>query len=216
MKSASTALATHLAQQETTLTTCLKLTRTDGKRLTFTSLDQPFEFDGDLYRTGYDPTAVVSTDQLNVDNLEWQGVVDHEELTSADIRAGLYDGATFEIFRVNWTDLTQGKLTLKTGTIGNIHLEHPDAGVAEGRSLAQALQVKIGMHYTAHCKWDLGDSRCKFNLQAPAVDDLQFWEPNQAYAVGDKVKPRHSNGFFFVVNQAGVSGDIEPDWEAGL
>lgn len=218
MKDASPETIAHIASSLTTFTTCLKITRTDGIVLAFSALDQEFIFPpvtGLLHKVGYDPTAVVSTDQMNVDNMEWQGVVDHADITSEDIRAGKYDGAVWETYRVNWMDLTQTRVFIKSGTIGNVNLAYPNTFIAEGRSLDQALQVKIGMHYTAHCKWDLGDSRCKFNLAAPDIDVIPFWEPNHVYAVGDRVKPRRVTGLIYMVNEGGTSGATEPDWEAG-
>lgn len=215
MKTASAGLIDHIAQQYTTLTTCLKITRTDGAVFAFSALDQEFTFETVLHKVGYDPTAVASAAQMNVDNMEWQGVVDHDDITSEDIIAGRYDGAAWETYRVNWADLTQGRIILKTGTIGNINLNYPNEFVAEGRSLMQALQVKIGMHYTPHCKWDLGDGRCRFNLEAPDIDVIPFWQPNHIYALGDRVRPRHTTGFIYVVNEAGTSGAVEPNWDAG-
>lgn len=215
MKDALPEMVDDIGSPLTTFTRCVKITRTDGVVLAFTELDQPFTFNDVLHKPGYDPTAVVSTDQMNVDNLEWHGVVDHEDITSADIRAGIYDDAKFEKYRVNWNDLTHGRVILKTGTIGNVHLNYPNEFIAEGRSLDQALQVKIGMHFTPGCKWDLGDARCKFNLTAPVIANIPFWEPNHVYALGDRVRPRRTTGFFYVVNQAGTSGATEPNWEAG-
>lgn len=220
MKTASAALQTHIAGALTTLTTCLKITRTDDVVLAFTALDQPFTFEDVLHKPGYDPTAIVSADQLNVDNVEWAGVVDHEDLTSEDIRAGKYDDATWEQYRVNWADLTQGKIILKTGTIGNVNLNYPNEFIAEGRSLTQALQVKLGRHYTPHCKWDLGDGRCQFQLvgeigeAGQAGVTIAVWQANHAYVVGDLVSPTVPNGWTYRCIDPGTSGATEPDWDA--
>lgn len=218
MKDASGALIAHIGRQMTTLTTCVKITRTDNVVLAFTALDQPFTFEGVVHQPGYDPSAVASSDAMNVDNMEWQGVIDHDDITSADIRAGKYDDAQWQIYRVNWADLTQGKIVLKTGTIGNVSLSYPNTFVAEGRSLVQALQVKVGMHYTPHCKWDLGDGRCKFQLVgdigvvALASTSIPVWQPNHAYALNDLVSPTVPNGFTYVCVDPGTSAATEPDW----
>ena len=57
---------------------------------------------------------------LAVPNLELQGVMDAESITEADLLAGKWDGAVFEIFEVNHADLTLGSMALGSGTIGDV------------------------------------------------------------------------------------------------
>lgn len=46
--------------------------------------------------------------------------LDASGITKEDIRARLYDNATFEVRTVNWADLTQLDLRLLSGTIGDV------------------------------------------------------------------------------------------------
>ena len=60
MKTASAALQAHLGEETTTLATCWRIVRTDGRTFLFTDHDRDLEFDGEVYRarSGYSRTAV--------------------------------------------------------------------------------------------------------------------------------------------------------------
>ena len=225
MKTVPGALQTHLAGRLTTICYCVVITREDGVVLRFTSLDRDLVFDSQTYKVGYDPTAIANTDQFNVDNLEFAGAIDHDDITSGDIRAGLYDHATFEIFLCNWADTSMGKVTLKTGWLGNISINFPGGFEAEGRSLMQALQVKYGKHFTAPCKWDLGEVfidrlagqiGCQVDMGFHEEFEAEEWQPTTSYSLGDIVKSTTSPVRFLRAVQAGTSGASEPDWSIPL
>ncbi len=193
MKSASTALAAHIAGDTTTLATCWKVTRRDGTILGFTDHDQDITFSSQLYQasTGYTRSAVHTIANLAVDNLDIESALDSDTLDAADLRAGLWDGAEVEIFLVNWQNLGQGKIILKRGTIGQVELK--DAVFrAELRGLTQALQQQIVELYTPDCRADLGDARCTVDLAALTVtgtvtsssDRHGFTDTSRAEAAG--------------------------------
>lgn len=170
MKAASTQLAAHIAGETTTLATCWKVTRRDGLVLGFTDHDQDLTVAGQLYQasTGYTRSAIHTISDLSVDNLDIESALNSDTLNANDLRAGLWDEAEVEIFFVNWSDLSQGSVILKRGTIG--HVELKDAVFkAELRGLTQALQQQIVELYTPDCRADLGDARCKINLTALTV-----------------------------------------------
>lgn len=58
MKSISSALATHLAGPVTTLATCWRISRIDGREFFFTDHDRDLSFEGSLYKasSGYPPS----------------------------------------------------------------------------------------------------------------------------------------------------------------
>ena len=60
MKSTSTELATHLAGPVTTLATCWRISRIDGKAFFFTDHDRDLSFEGNVYKasSGYSRTAI--------------------------------------------------------------------------------------------------------------------------------------------------------------
>ncbi len=165
MKTLSTALSGHLAGECTTLATCWKITRTDSVVMGFTDHDQDLAVDGVTYyaATGFSPTAIASGDSLAVDNLDAEGLLTSGSLTEADILAGKYDFAQVEMFLVNWADLTQGTLILRTGWLGEVAIKR-NQFTAEIRGLTQPLAATIGEIYSPSCRAQFGDARCKIDL----------------------------------------------------
>src|SRR5690606_27464385 len=124
MMTCSTALREHLAGTVTTLASLWRITRTDGVVMGFTDHDQDITFDGQFYKaaTGFTPTALSSNAALAVDNMEIQSVLDSEDITEADLAAGVYDNATVDLFLVNYDDLSAGALYPRRGTIGQVRV----------------------------------------------------------------------------------------------
>ncbi len=170
MKTASAGLATHIAGEVTTLATCWKVIRSDAAVYGFTDHDTDLIVSGVTYvaATGYTRSAIHAIANLAVDNLDIESALDSEMLTAADLRAGVWDGAEIQIFLVNWADLTQGRIMLKRGRIGEVELKSP-LFRAELRGLSQALSQQIVELYTPDCRAELGDSRCGVNLAALTV-----------------------------------------------
>jgi uncharacterized phage protein (TIGR02218 family) len=170
---ASPTLKTHLASEVTTLALCWKVTRKDGVASGFTSFSRDLVVDGITYKasTGFTPTAIETSAGLAVDQLEVEAILNDTSITEADLQAGKYDYAAIEIFLVNYQDLTQGKLVLRTGTLGEVTVRK-GVFVAEIRGLSQAFQRQIGELYSPTCRVKrLGDNRCKIDL-APYTHTL--------------------------------------------
>ena len=215
MKSASTALAAHLAGEVTTLATCWRIARTDGQVFRFTDHDRDLLVEGETYRasTGYSRTAVASDADLAVDNLEVEGVFDSEELSEADLRAGRFDRAEVRIFLVNWADPGQGVLKLRRGWFGEVVLGEQGIFRTELRGLTQALAQRIGELYGPECRADLGDHRCRVPVEPPLV------ARGAAYAKGDVVRVATIEGAtgsqafadrIHRCTQAGVTAAVQP------
>ena len=170
MKTASSAMNTHILGETTSLATCWKVTRKDGLIFGFTDFDRDLVVESVTYMaaTGYTRSAIHTIANLAVDNLDIESALDSDILTAGDLRAGVWDGATVEIFLVNWANLANGKIILKRGTIGEVELQDVTFK-AELRGLTQALSQQIVELYTPDCRADLGDSRCKVNLAALTV-----------------------------------------------
>lgn len=165
MKSISANLATHIAGETTTLATCWRITRVDAQVFRFTDHVENLVVSGDTYlaATGYTASAVQSSSDLAVDNVDLEGVLDSATITEGDLLAGVWDYAAVEIFRVNYLAPADGVLWLRKGRLGQIRLNRATF-VAELRGLAQALQQTIGEVYSPSCRANLGDARCGFNL----------------------------------------------------
>ena len=161
---------THIVGETTSLATCWKVTRKDGLIFGFTDFDRDLVVESVTYMaaTGYTRSAIHTIANLAVDNLDIESALDSDILTAGDLRAGVWDGATVEIFLVNWANIANGKILLKRGTIGEVELQDVTFK-AELRGLTQALSQQIVELYTPDCRADLGDGRCKVNLAALTV-----------------------------------------------
>lgn len=170
MKSISPSLLAHIQGSSTTMAYCWKVTRTDGAVFGFTSTDSDLTISGILYKakTGFTPSALQSNADLSVANLEVTGMLDDDAITSEDIRAGKWDFATVEIFQVNYRDLSMGIMKEAKGKMGEITTTSLGF-TAEVRGLAQQMQQTIGELYSATCRADFGDARCKFDLTTITV-----------------------------------------------
>jgi uncharacterized phage protein (TIGR02218 family) len=168
MKAASSALSTHIAGEVTTLSTCWRVSRTDGAEFFFTDHDRDLTFEGNVYAasTGYSRTAIANEAGLGVDNLDVDGLFASETITEQSLRAGLFDHAEVRVFLVNWADLSMGALKMRRGWFGEVMLTEQGTFRTELRGLSQALQQRLGEIYSPECRADLGDHRCKVNLAA--------------------------------------------------
>lgn len=168
MRSISSGLATHLEGEVTTLATCWKLTRRDGEVMGFTSADRTISFESVTYlaASGFVPSPVEASAGLAVNNLDLEGILDSEAITAEDVLAGKYDFAEVEIFLLNYENTAQGSLSLSVGWLGEVTLEGGKF-VAEVRGLSQKLSTHaVGGLYAPACRAQLGDSRCKVDLEA--------------------------------------------------
>lgn len=167
--STSAALLAHLSGPVLTVATLVTITRQDGTVLAFTDHDQPISYNGISYTASrYSPSAIASTADMAVDNLEIQAVVGIDTATESDLLAGLWRGARVRIEQINWADLSMGARILRTGFLGEVTFGRLGLQ-AELRGLAQLLQKNVGELTSVLCRADLGDTRCGINLAALAV-----------------------------------------------
>lgn len=154
-----------MAGDVTTLANLWLATLKNGTVKAFTDHDQDIVFSGYTYAaaSGFTTSNVATSYTLNVDNLEVQGMLQSPSITEADLVAGLWDSATITLSIVNYKDLTQGAMSVRTGTIGNVSALRSHF-VAELRGLTQPLQQNLLEYYTPACMAKLGDARCKVNL----------------------------------------------------
>lgn len=222
-KTVSSDLATHKGKALTTLARCVKVKRTDGTILGFTTVDKELSIDlsdGDgsiTYspETALSPSAISSSADLAPESMSVLGFLDADAITDEDIRAGRYDFAEVVFFEVNYEDLTQGVLYASPARyiIGQVELRD-NSFTAELRPLSQRYSQTVGELVTVDCRADLGDTRCKVRTNPDA------WAASTAYTVredgdadtGSVVKPATDNGFHFKCTVAGTSGASEPTW----
>lgn len=171
-KAISAALAAHMAGPLTTLATCWKVTRKDGAVIGFTDHDRDIDggsitglADGIIYEAaaGYTATDVASNNNLDVDNLDIDGLLVSPNITEDDLRAGVWDGATIEIFMVNWDDLSMGRSISRIGRLGQV-TQNRGQFRATLLGLTFAYQRSIVEITSPSCRATFGDERCGVNL----------------------------------------------------
>lgn len=141
--------------------------RLDGREFFFTDHDQDIVFEGDIYEaeSSYKRTAVVGKSDFSVDNLDIEGILDSEKITDFELRAGLFNRANVYVFLVNWANPEQGALKVRRGWFGEVKLLNNGTFTTEIRGLAQALSTRFIEVFTAECRADFCDSRCKLNIE---------------------------------------------------
>ncbi len=168
MRALDPQFAAHLAAGVTMLATCWKIARADGAVLGFTDHDRALVFDGVTYApdSGADAAALQSSADLSVDNTEIAGALSSDALSAEDLASGRYDGASVEIWRVNWADASQRAL-LKRGVIGEVAREGGRFR-AEIRGMSERLDRVRGRIFQRGCDAVCGDARCGVDLAASA------------------------------------------------
>lgn len=165
MKTHAVALAAHIATRETTLAYALKITRTDGEVVGFTSHDVDDTVSGVTYSAnpGLEVTNIEIAANAAVGNLELTTLHDSTVFTTVEVLGGVWRNAAFEIFRYNYASLTDGTDQLLAGTLGEFELRDTQLKV-ELRDLRQYLQQPVGEASSKTCRYRFGDDRCRKDL----------------------------------------------------
>lgn len=160
-------LAAHLAGGATTLCHCWALTRRDGTILGFTDHDRDLIVGGVTYaaRSGLEAAEASAELGFAVGGGEVAGALRSSGIVEAEVAGGLYDGASVETWLVNWTHPAT-RLLLDVATVGEIR-RAGGAFVVELRGLMHELDAERGRTYRATCSADLGDRRCRVDLDDP-------------------------------------------------
>ena len=162
-------MAVRIESGAATLCHVWRLERADGVVMGFTDHDRDLVVDGVVCRaaSGWSAGAAEGSVGLAAGSSAAAGVLDDAALTDADITAGLYDGATVEVFRVDWQRPDLG-VRLWVGTLARIRHE-------TGRFLADldgplaALERVVGRTFGRSCDAVLGDRRCGVDAAAVAA-----------------------------------------------
>lgn len=122
-------------------------------------------FDGLDYLpdSGASGSALSSSADLAVDNAEIEGALNAQALSAEDLAAGRYDGASVDIFRVNWASPDQ-RILLKRGVIGEVRRQG-NAFRAELRGLSAYLDQPTGRVYQRLCDVNVGSAKCGVDLE---------------------------------------------------
>ena len=143
------------------LATAWILIRRDGERLGFSEHDEPLDVDGVVCRpqSGFLPSEVETRLGFSHDNSALQGVLDDGALSVADLKAGLYDGARVQTWRVDWTGQQPPKLE-RTQRILSVTRDSSRRFTAEVVGLDAELETVQGRVVSRLCGAKFGDARC--------------------------------------------------------
>lgn len=188
-KSISIPLKAHLAEPLTTIATCWRVELLDGTTLGFTDHDRDIYISTSSYSgtgglepapgaptnplldlvfkaaSGYTATDVANNNNMDVDNLELQGLLVDDSITEEDLVAGRWDGATIIVFQVNWADLSQGIMYMRVGKLGKVSRGR-NQWRAELLGLTHKLQSTIVEVTSPGCRATFGDERCKITASS--------------------------------------------------
>lgn len=167
MREMDAATAAAFAADATTLCHCWRLQRRDGIVLGFTDHDCDLAFAAATFRAsaGLDAAQAESAAGFAVAGGEVQGAFDDAALVDADLDSGVYDGASVEIWLVDWSDVSR-RVLMDVATIGEVRRTE-SSFVAELRSLAHRFDEEQGRQFQRNCAADLGDAACKVDLASP-------------------------------------------------
>lgn len=167
MRSVSPSMQAKLDASASTFCNCWRLARKDGTVMGFTDHDRDLSFNGVVFRasSGLAATQVEAGVGFGPGSSEILGALQTDSLTESDLAGGLYDGASVEVWLVDWSNV-EDRLLLDVATIGEVKRSEFSFN-AELRSLAHLFDQQRGDSFQRACAADLGDARCKFNLATP-------------------------------------------------
>ena len=161
MKAGAAGINAHILLGQTTTTRLLNVQRlSDGALYGFTNLDQDLVFASVLYvsTTSFNPFNLNQKDTAEASSTELTGAFD-SVITRADVIAGLWDNATFQLLLVNYKNLAGGAIILTTGSFGEFEPSEFGFKVAL-HGLAYPLTFIGGETCQPTCRVDFCSAKC--------------------------------------------------------
>lgn len=148
----------------TSLAFCWRLERRDGAGLALTSHDRALMVDGVRYEPapGMTPAAIRAQLGLDAGSSEIAGSLASDAISEVDILAGQWDGATLNLFAIDWERPEDG-LTLLEGELGQV-TSKDGAFEAELLGAATKLAAPVCPATSPACRAELGDPRCRIDM----------------------------------------------------
>ena len=207
MRNISDSFKKSLKDEVTNLVLCWKIRRSDYVELCFTEADCDIEINDKTYKasSGFRASAIKEDSTLAIDNLDIEGILDSDNIKVEDILNGAYDHAMIEVFMIDRNNL-EDKLFLKRGYIGNIRVLGNNKFIAEINGFLESGKHIIAQRYGLVCRANLGDTKCKVNLESyiyqgvitKVIDNKTFKDDNMSEnsQYFFKVEQNLHNGYF--------------------
>lgn len=187
-------LQQHKNGDATTLTTLLRFETTSGKVVGFTTLDQDITYnDGRgplVYRApiGFQPASIYEALGFEVDNTETEHLLVPEydlEISEFDVNAGVWDYAEFDMYEVNYENLSQGHSILKHGTVGQVRSKDGLQMFGELRGLTAQLRKPVVEVDSRTCRAIFGSQPGDPGIRFPCGYNAEsLWVEGEVEAVG--------------------------------
>ncbi len=140
-----------------------RITLKNADILGFTDHDRPLMFEETLCapQSGFTPQSREQRLGLSVDESRIDGILDSDIITAEAIKAGDFDHAKIDMFRVNWQTPSE-YAAVSSGFLGDIQLR---GNAFEVDILGQdaLLERASGRVFSRMCDAEFGDSRCGVN-----------------------------------------------------
>lgn len=196
-------LQTHLDEPATTTCLLMRVETADGTVLGFAGLDRSVTYDDGQGSVTYsasqsaDLSAFDFTAELGVDTSESHSLFlsSAPPITPQMIRAGFLDFARFDVYQVNYEDLTQGHAHLHSGQLGRVKTNVSGLDwYAELRSWSALLkQTDVCQRGSNRCRATFGDARCGIDAEAlwvtGEVESVDVDEPDRIFTDSDFAFP---------------------------
>lgn len=166
MRQVSEALAARIESGAATMCHVWIARRRDGARLGFTDHDRDLLVDGiTCHAASGWTTGVAETEMgLSPGSLAARAVLDDDQITRADVLAGLWDGAEVRLWQVDWT-APELRIELARATLSRLQWTGAEV-VAELDGPLAALERVVGRVFSRDCDATLGDARCGVDRDA--------------------------------------------------
>lgn len=213
-------LQAHFQQAALTLAACIKVTRRDGVVIAVTEHDAALVIDDGAGPVAYSPrggftmSAYRTPADLKSGDIFAEGLADASYLNRADLRAGLYEGADFRLYIVDWSQAAgPNRFYLRArGRLGKATIRDGDWRI-EFRTLRAGMQRRILKSFQPGCDVELGSRRCGVPIEPPVwTATTAVALADAVYGVGQYVRPSVFNGFVYKATVAGTTGGAEPAW----
>lgn len=193
-----------------TIATCVKITDKNNIVYGFTDHDVPLVVDSVTYKPAPGLQRIVM-------NLRNNAEVSNQEFTAAwvvdlsedDLTKGLFDDAPISVFRVDWSNLAAGKVSVFEGNLGLVQWT-ADGFRADVHSLMKALARIIGVEVTAKCRHKLFSVAGTTGVGYCGVSSASF-----TYTGSVSASPAPNNKVFYTTMGTG-SGQVSTWFANGI
>jgi uncharacterized phage protein (TIGR02218 family) len=167
MRQMSEVFAARLAADATTLCACWRFVRRDRAVFGATDHDRAIAFDSVTYEpvSGLKAATFESASGLAPGRATAEGAISAGFMAEADLDAGLWDGARVDVWRVDWA-APEHRVRIWSGRLSEV-TRRGAAFTAELVSLKADLERPIGRVYARSCDAEVGDARCRVDLDDP-------------------------------------------------